>query len=394
MRCRTWYPRALLVCLAASGMHFSHLWKLVWPALFLSLPFHIDAAERWKMQFYYNKDQSILDIRDLQCPSAQRCIAAGVVIEKNDHEKGTVLVTSDGGKQWSFVDFKDRPLSIFFLNESVGWIAAEHGVWETDESGRTWKRVEGLKKGIQRIYFINRSHGYAIGYPNALYETTDGGKTWPRLAATPDLELAKSEAVSYDCIDFFGNHGLIMGRVIGPDSDRLPAWMDPQQGARRRERRSIVAGLETFDGGKTWKSNMASSHGSLAEMKLTDNGTALVLFQHKENYLVPADVVRVKVGLKPGESVFSEPDRAVTDFVALPSGDTFVASVATPGNSNQVPIPGKLKILHSKNLKVWLEMDSDYRAVAQRAILAAVDAHHIWVATDTGMILSLVETEH
>jgi hypothetical protein len=82
-------------------MHFSHLWKLVWPALFLSLPFHIDAAERWKMQFYYNKDQSILDIRDLQCPSAQRCIAAGVVIEKNDHEKGTVLVTSDGGKQWS-----------------------------------------------------------------------------------------------------------------------------------------------------------------------------------------------------------------------------------------------------------------------------------------------------
>jgi hypothetical protein len=168
--------------------------------------------------------------------------------------------------------------------------------------------------------------------------------------------------------------------------------MDPQQGARRRERRAIVVGLETFDGGKTWKSNMASAHGSLAEMKLTDNGTALVLFQYKDDYRVPADIVRVKVGLKPSESVFSETDRAVTDFVALPSGDTFVASVATPGNSNQVPIPGKLKILRSKNLKVWVEMDADYRAVAQRAVLAAVDAHHVWVATDTGMILNLVET--
>src|ERR1700704_3227867 len=174
-------------------MHFSHLWKLVWPALLLSSLFHIDAAERWKMQFYYNKDQSLLDIRDLQCPSVQRCIAAGAIVEKNDHEKGTVLVTNDGGKQWSFVEFKDRPLSMFFLNESVGWIAAEHGVWETEESGRTWKKVEGLKKGIQRIYFTNRSNGYAIGYPNALYQTTDGGKTWPRLAVAPDMELAKSE---------------------------------------------------------------------------------------------------------------------------------------------------------------------------------------------------------
>jgi hypothetical protein len=373
-------------------MHFSHLWKLAWLALLLSSPLHIDAAERWKMQFYYNKDQSILDIRDLQCPSLQRCIAAGVTVEKNDHEKGTVLVTSDGGKQWSFVEFKDRPLSMFFLNESVGWIAAEHGVWETEESGRTWKKVEGLKKGIQRIYFTDPSHGYAIGYPNALYETSDGGKTWPRLAATPEVTLAKSEAVSYDCIDFMGNHGLIMGRVIGPESDRLPAWIDPQQGARRRERKSIVVGIETFDGGKSWKSSTAGAYGSLAEMKLLSTGAALVLFQYKDTYLVPSDLLKVRVGLKSPESVFSEHDRAVTDFLLLPAGDTFVASVATPGNSNQVPIPGKLKILRSKNLKVWVEMDADYRAVAQRAVLAAVDAHHVWVATDTGMILNLVET--
>jgi hypothetical protein len=48
-------------------------------------------------------------------------------------------------------------------------------------------------------------------------------------------------------------------------------------------------------------------------------------------------------------------------------------------------------MLESANLKVWREMDIDYRAVAQRAVLAAVDAQHAWVATDTGMILSLVE---
>jgi hypothetical protein len=34
-------------------------------------------------------------------------------------------------------------------------------------------------------------------------------------------------------------------------------------------------------------------------------------------------------------------------------------------------------------------MDVDYRAVAQRATIAAPDAEHLFVATDTGMILTL-----
>ncbi len=33
----------------------------------------------------------------------------------------------------------------------------------------------------------------------------------------------------------------------------------------------------------------------------------------------------------------------------------------------------------------------DYRAVAQRAVIAAPDAQHMWVATDTGAILSRLD---
>jgi hypothetical protein len=36
-------------------------------------------------------------------------------------------------------------------------------------------------------------------------------------------------------------------------------------------------------------------------------------------------------------------------------------------------------------------MEVDYRAVGRRAILAAPDAANLWVATDTGMILKLVQ---
>jgi hypothetical protein len=36
-------------------------------------------------------------------------------------------------------------------------------------------------------------------------------------------------------------------------------------------------------------------------------------------------------------------------------------------------------------------MEVDYRAVAQRAVIAAPDEQHMWVATDTGVILTLTE---
>jgi hypothetical protein len=38
-------------------------------------------------------------------------------------------------------------------------------------------------------------------------------------------------------------------------------------------------------------------------------------------------------------------------------------------------------------------MEVDYRAVAQHAVLSGPDAHHLWVATDTGMILGLIDTK-
>jgi len=38
-------------------------------------------------------------------------------------------------------------------------------------------------------------------------------------------------------------------------------------------------------------------------------------------------------------------------------------------------------------LENWTEMSVDYRAVARRAMISGPDPQHVWVATDTGMIL-------
>ena len=90
-------------------------------------------------------------------------------------------------------------------------------------------------------------------------------------------------------------------------------------------------------------------------------------------------------------NVYRQSNRVVTDFAYLPDGEAYLAVVEPPGKLATAPVPGRLKILRSGSLNLWVEMDVDYRAVAQRAVLAGNDARHLWVATDTGMILKLVD---
>ncbi|HEX4594089.1 MAG TPA: YCF48-related protein [Bryobacteraceae bacterium] len=363
--------------------------KLAVPLVFLSLPLLAQSAERWKIQYSYQKLDSSLQLRDIRCPSAQRCIAAGEIFEKNGRQQGVVVVTSDGGKQWSISDVKERPVSLFFLNDSVGWMVTDRGIWSTVESGRTWTKLEGAK-GAVRVHFLDPTHGYAIGYPKAVYETTDGGKKWTKLVAAEQPPTEAQETV-YDCIAFSGDHGVIVGNLIQKDNGGAPIWLDPEARSRR-ERQTKVAILETFDGGKKWAGSTLPVVGTLSELKFANDGSAIILVEYTNYFTLPSSVYKTRLTREGAQTIFEERDRAVTDVALLPDGTAILASIETPGNSNQVPIPGKLKMFVSGNWKVWREMDIDYRAIAQRAILAVVDAQHSWLATDTGMILNLVDS--
>ena len=91
------------------------------------------------------------------------------------------------------------------------------------------------------------------------------------------------------------------------------------------------------------------------------------------------------------DRTFREKNRAITD-VRLFAGSNkgLIAGYETQGTVFRSPIPGKVKILTSDDLENWTEMPVDYRAVAHSAIIAGPDDSHVWVATDTGMILKLV----
>jgi hypothetical protein len=367
--------------------------RAVFPALFLLVLIPLaHTEERWKIQFFYDKPDAEFNIRDLACPSAQRCVGVGVISDRKGHDKGATVVTSDGGQHWALEDFSEAPVSLFMPSEATtketrGWMVTDRGIWATQEGGRSWQKLDGLK-GMVQVNFLDQKHGFAIGYPKAIYETTDGGKQWLKVPAAQTPEGKPADTI-YDCIAFDGQQGIIVGEVITDEYRRYPLWMTPQGGSSRRQHAAPALMLQTMDGGKTWTSSTSAIVGNIGEVLFTGDGSTLTLVEYHGLFALPSAVLFSKLGSSRSHVIFGERDRAVTDVILRAGGGAYIAAVEPPGNTNQVPIPGKLKILRSANLKLWEEMEVDYRANAKRASIVSPDAEHAWVATDTGMILSL-----
>jgi hypothetical protein len=380
-----------------AGILASGMWLLLTPAR---------AAERWKIQYFFDDPRDTFAIEDLAFSSAQRGIAVGEIHEELNpaaHQRHVALLTSDGGQHWTLEPLKDRPRSLFFLNESTGWMVTDNGLWFTEESGHNWKKISDQPKPdhklgptppgglITRIWFLDAQHGYAVGLQKTALETRDGGRTW-----TPIEEAAKPSAnpahTVYSQIAFEGSKvGIIVGSSTPPRPDdlRVPAWVDPNRAAKRSQVPTLTLELQTLNGGEKWASSTAPLFGNVVGLRLA-GPDGLTMFGFNEAFEWPSEVYHLDLHTGQSTRVFREKDRRLTDCALFPGPRGFLAGVEPPGKLNSVPIPGKVKILFSSNLTDWTEMDVDYKANARSLVLAGPDAQNQWAATDTGMILHLV----
>ena len=215
-------------------------------------------------------------ISDLKFPSAKRGIAAGYIL-RNEKPSPTVLITSDGGAHWTLIPVKEEPYSLFFLDDSIGWMVTDKGLWQTDEAGRTWKKLPSLPKGITRVWFLDRKRGWAIGAKMQAVETKDGGLTWRPIDALAELKVSP-EFTTFQSLAF-GNDkfGIIAGTDVPPRRNEVPDWMDPQKAQNRRQLPTTLVLLQTMDGGATWKPSSASIFGKITKISLTLGGDSVGL---------------------------------------------------------------------------------------------------------------------
>ena len=373
---------------------------LLLPALWGASP---NVRPKWTLQYFFDENNKELRITDLAFPSATRGVAVGAIVDrKGGRPQFTAVVTSDGGAHWSLVALKEFPRSLFFLNETAGWLVTEDGIWFTDEAGRSWKRLSGQIRPnhrlfgapdaglLLRVWFLDPQHGYGVGLQKSVYETHDGGRTWKPVteAAKPLTSVANSV---YSQIAFADQRrGLIAGGYLtsldNPGSEFLPDWLAPERALNRVSQLVPSIELETRDGGTNWSSTALPVFGSIERLRLAAH-TGLAVFKYPASFSYPSEVYRLDLTTGKSRSVFKQKDRRVTDGAIFPDGSAILAAMEPPGRLSSAPIPGRVRMLMSKDMLDWTEMAVDYRAVARSLVLAATDAQHAWIATDTGMIL-------
>ena len=366
---------------------------LAWQVCALSLlapAIALAQAPRWRMQYFYDQAKSEFVLQDIQTPSARRGVAIGSIQNDKGGRKPTAVVTSDGGAHWDAVKLEEAPVSLFFLNDSLGWMVTEKGIWRTDEAGKDWKKLPKPPAPPRRVYFVDENHGWAACNKKTVLVTRDGGHKWEPIL-TASLPPGSEERSAYSWISFANpNYGIIFGFNLPAMrwGSLFPAWMDPEDALSRRETPHLSYTLVTHDGGETWRSTSMSLFGQVTRARFSASGPGLGLIEHGDSATYPSEVYKLDWRTGKNQTVFRDKRYFITDIWLTRDGTSYLAGIEMAGQLRGIA-PGNVKVFKSNDMISWTEMAVDYRAVARRALLSGAGEADLWLATDNGMILQL-----
>jgi hypothetical protein len=345
-------------------------------------------APRWRVQYFYDEDKSTLAINDLQFFSAARGVAVGAIVEGKSR-KPVTLVTADGGAHWTKSELAEMPVSVFFLNDSLGWLVTEKGLWVSNEAGRGWKRMAKPPAALLRVLFLDEKHGFGVGFNKVVIETKDGGEHWTPVDAAAEPP-GEADVSVYNWIAFpTARDGIISGLNLPPEHHEqlFPDWMDPAEALRQRSTPHLSYSLSTHDGGESWRAGATSLFGEISRIRLLPDGRGMGLIEYANSFSFPAEVKQINWHSGKSETVYKDKRFHVTDVWLMPDGTAYLAGALLAGQVHDV-IPTKVQVLRSTDMEAWTELNVDYRAVARRTMLAG-SGDQLWMATDSGMILKL-----
>ncbi|MDX1355897.1 MAG: YCF48-related protein, partial [Halomonas venusta] len=101
-------------------------------------------------------------------------------------DRGHILLSDDNGASWvqAKVPTKQMLTAVFFVDDSHGWaVGHDAQILASTDGGATWvKQFEDLEREdgapFLDVWFKDRNNGFVVGAYGALLETTDGGANW------------------------------------------------------------------------------------------------------------------------------------------------------------------------------------------------------------------------
>lgn len=154
-------------------------------------------------------------------------------------EEGTILITEEGGASWQtypldWMSILPQDLiamgvlapslyDIFFIDNVHGWIVGEKGVvLYTSDGGKQWELLStGIYFSLYSVLFKNEFEGFVAGQDGTLLHSEDGGKSWDQLKVP--IEINK---MSFFKIALEGSLGVVVGDrgVVLKSLDRGKTW--------------------------------------------------------------------------------------------------------------------------------------------------------------------------
>jgi hypothetical protein len=242
------------------------------------------------------------------------------------------------------------------------------------------------------VHFLDELRGWGVGSNMSIYQTGNGGRSWSRLPVSDEPQTDR-RSTEYHWLDFAdAKRGIIVGHHASGQPPRLlpPPGMASGETGMDREPPGTVILVQTNDGGMNWTSTIIPIVGRLTRLRLLPGGGGLALVRFQYSLEWPSEVFRLDPVEEANVRSFRENNRSITDVFLTEDRTAYLAGFEPLGSLLNSPIPGRLVVLRSRNLTDWEEMEVDYRAVARQTTFAAA-GQRLWVATDTGMILELVE---
>lgn len=152
--------------------------------------------------------------------------------------------------------------SIYFINDSVGFVVGELGLFmKTNDGGLNWNRLSLLDSiNFYSIDFINEKVGFIIGEKGVIYRTLDGGEHWIRSELDRNINFFKIYSSNFNNIFITGSQGTILKSTNNGETWRKVftntslliysiSFCDYQNGFAVGWNGTI---LQTNDGGENW----------------------------------------------------------------------------------------------------------------------------------------------
>ena len=168
-----------------------------------------DGGKTWTETPLERPDMRITTINAIHFLNPTTGWLAGVTAKM----EGVVLKTMDAGASWEatlVTAVKQVPTTLFFLDESRGWMGGTFAAGEDDDDevieakptdllftqdgGKTWMPQRRLPITVLDISFIDGNTGWLTGYKGAIYKTTDGGLSWVQQRS--ELELGEGSSLA------------------------------------------------------------------------------------------------------------------------------------------------------------------------------------------------------